>query len=135
LVFLRRGAPVTEPHYSRTLDQTLLFVDRMDYFDKRPQLFQLLFGILSGLLVVVAAIDVYMFGKSPSDENIFQDPPSNVCFVVTALAERFDRQLKSWVPDSIRIGDLPTELNGKKFDSLQQTMFPDCLSLHSLQFD
>jgi serine phosphatase RsbU (regulator of sigma subunit) len=120
LVFLRRGAPVTEPHYSRTLDQTLLFVDRMDYFDKRPQLFQLLFGILSGLLVVVAAIDVYMFGKSPSDENIFQDPPSNVCFVVTALAERFDRQLKSWVPDSIRIGDLPTELNGKKFDSLQQ---------------
>ncbi|HCV43397.1 MAG TPA: hypothetical protein DGH68_07920 [Bacteroidetes bacterium] len=91
----------------------------MDYFDKRPQLFRLLFGILSGLLVAVAAMDVYMFGRSPTDENIFQNPPSNVCFAATVPAEHFDEQSKSWTPDSIRIGDLPTELNGRKFDSLQ----------------
>jgi serine phosphatase RsbU (regulator of sigma subunit) len=92
----------------------------MSHFDQRAQLFRLFFGILAASVFAFAAIDVYMFGRSPTDENIFQNPPSDACFMVNMHAERLNKNTETWMSDSIRIGDLPTEVNGKKFDSLQQ---------------
>ncbi len=92
----------------------------MNYFDNRPQLFRILFGILAAVLLAFASIDIYMFGKSPTDENIFQDPPSNVYYTRAKQAERLDKDTKMWVPDSLRFGDMPTEVNGKSFPSLQK---------------
>ena len=91
----------------------------MSYFDRRPQLFRILFGLLAAVLVVFAAFDIYMFGSSPTDENIFQNPPSNVSYARAKPALRWDEGKKIWFPDSLHLGDMPTEVDDKKFPSLK----------------
>ncbi len=92
----------------------------MSYFDQRPQLVRLLFGILALYIFGLMGINIYKFGKSPSDENVFQDPPSTEYFIVNVPAQLFDAQSGNWIPDSIRIGDMPTSANDKAFASLEQ---------------
>jgi sigma-B regulation protein RsbU (phosphoserine phosphatase) len=91
----------------------------MDYFTKRPFHFRILFGTLAAILVGFALTQMYMFGSSPTDENLFQNPPSSVMFIANVPAERQESS-KVWVPDSIHKGWLAVEIYEKKFDSLSQ---------------
>ena len=91
----------------------------MSYFDQRPQLFRIFFGILAAVLLAFAGIDIYMFGSSPTDENIFQNPPSSVSYARVKPAMMLDESTRRWIPDSLHLGDMPTEVNGKSFPSVQ----------------
>lgn len=79
----------------------------MAYFDQRPQGFRVLFGAFVACVLFVGAIDTYNLGKSPTDENLFADPPSWTYIGNAVPAERFDDEMKKFSPDSIRVGDLP----------------------------
>jgi phosphoserine phosphatase RsbU/P len=92
----------------------------MSYFDQRPQMFRLFYGILATLLIVFTTIDVYKFGRSPTDENLFQDTPSDAFFTATIPAELWNEKSDNWMPDSIRAGDLPRDADGKNFKSLDE---------------
>ncbi len=48
----------------------------MKLFDTRPQLFQFFFGVIALLCIAAAAINLYNLTASPTDENLFIDPPS-----------------------------------------------------------
>jgi serine phosphatase RsbU (regulator of sigma subunit) len=93
----------------------------MDNFSTRPDVFRILFGILALILLSFGVTQMYMFGSSPTDENLFQNAPGRVIFTSTIQAERLDAG-KVWAPDSIPAGWLATNLNRKQFDSLKQTL-------------
>jgi len=92
----------------------------MSYFDNRPQVFRIVFGAAAACLVVIAALSVYQFGKSPTDENIFKNPPSRVYVTKAIHAERLGSSAGSDAGDSIRVGDLVLSVNGRTFPSLQE---------------
>lgn len=48
----------------------------MKLFDTRPQLFQFFFGVIALFCIAAAGINLYNLTASPTDENIFIDPPS-----------------------------------------------------------
>ena len=90
----------------------------MSYFDQRPQLFRILFGIVAAVLVMFAGYNIYRFGKSPSDENIFQNPPARAYITRSLPADLSETSGDR--ADSIRIGDLILSVNGSKFPSLKE---------------
>lgn len=46
------------------------------YFDNKPVLFRILFGILSAILITVSIANFYRSASTSTDENIFTNPPS-----------------------------------------------------------
>ncbi len=48
----------------------------MNFFDKRPRLFQVLFGGLTVVLVIACGLNLHHLTISPTDENLFVDPAS-----------------------------------------------------------
>ncbi len=85
----------------------------MSYFDRRPQVFRLLFGIVTMYLVAIAGVTFYRFASSPTDENLFSNPPSYMYItknIPTASSENTSRKNA----DSIRAGDLLLNVNGIK---------------------
>jgi serine phosphatase RsbU (regulator of sigma subunit) len=94
----------------------------MSYFDQRPQVFRIVFGIVAACLVVFAGFSVYQFGKSPSDENIFKNPPSRAYLTKAIPSGRWNSSTGRDENDSMRIGDLVLSVNGKKFPSLQECL-------------
>lgn len=90
----------------------------MSYFDQRPQLFRILFGIVAAVLVMFAGYNIYRFGKAPSDENIFQNPPARAYITRSFPADLSETSGDR--ADSIRIGDLILSVNGSKFPSLKE---------------
>lgn len=92
----------------------------MSYFDERPQVFRAVFGIVAACLVVFAGFSVYQFGKSPSDENIFENPPSPAYVTKAVAAERLESSTGRYENDSIRIGDLLVTVNARRFSSFKE---------------
>lgn len=78
----------------------------MSFFDSRPRLFQLLFGILTTLLVVACGLNLHHLTISPTDENLFVDPVSLVSVAETG------------VPDLLP-GDQIVEMQGRKVRTLK----------------
>src|SRR6185295_10659734 len=89
----------------------------MSTFDQRPQLFRIVFGILAACLLIFSGYCVYQFGKSPSDENIFQNPPSRAYVIKAIRAERHNTSAARYEDDSIHTGDLLLTVNAKRFSS------------------
>lgn len=96
----------------------------MAYFDQRPNLFRLIFGMLAVVLLCMATFNFYRFGSAPTDENWFREPISN--YYVTknfpgVLAEQKSilRKPDTTFSDSIKIGDLIRSINGQKLDIKQ----------------
>ena len=50
----------------------------MSYFNKHPNFFRLLFGILVSYLFVLAAVTVYQIATRSTDENLFTNPQSDL---------------------------------------------------------
>ncbi|MBI3577858.1 MAG: hypothetical protein HY089_00440, partial [Ignavibacteriales bacterium] len=48
----------------------------MSYFNRHPNQFRFLFGIFLLYLVVLAAANFYYTSSTPTDENLFTNPPS-----------------------------------------------------------
>jgi len=57
----------------------------MPYFDRHPNQFRLLFGIMGAYLVALAVVSFYRIASRPTDENLFTNPTSNL-YVTVALA-------------------------------------------------
>ncbi len=56
----------------------------MNFFENKPNLFRLLFGLWAAIVVGVFVVSFYRTGTSPTDENLFRNPPSSL-YVTTPL--------------------------------------------------
>ena len=92
----------------------------MNSFDRYPQAFRIIFGSVGAFLALFAGYIIYEFGRSPSDENLFQDPPSRAYVTQTIPAELLDKPGGLVAADSLRAGDLVWSVNGKRFPSLKE---------------
>src|SRR3972149_10725328 len=50
----------------------------MAYFDHHPNQFRLFFSLLALALFLLASVAVYRVAGTPTDENLFTNPPSNL---------------------------------------------------------
>lgn len=75
----------------------------MAYFDTHPNQFRVLFGFLASALFVLAVVAIYRVAGTPTDENLFTNPPSNL----------YATQSIPGTQDTIRVGDLLIGMNGK----------------------
>jgi len=50
----------------------------MNPFDRNPNSFRIVFGLLVCYVLALSAITIYRYGSSPTDENLFTTPPSNL---------------------------------------------------------
>lgn len=57
----------------------------MPYFDRHPNQFRLLFGLMGAYLFALAVVSFYRVASKPTDENLFTNPPSHL-YVTTAIA-------------------------------------------------
>ena len=93
----------------------------MTYFDEHPKIVRLLIVILTIYLCSLAGITFYRFTSTPTDENLFTDPPSSLyivkSFPIAGGEKRPHKAFESMTPvpsDSIRVGDLLIEVNGQR---------------------
>ncbi|TSA20632.1 PDZ domain-containing protein [bacterium] len=77
----------------------------MPYFDRHPNQFRLLFGLLAGHLLVLVGVTFYQLAIRPTDENLFTNPQSNLYitkdFPATLLTGK-----KGQADNEARLGDL-----------------------------
>ena len=92
----------------------------MSFFDHRPQLFRVLFGILTCYLVSLAVVIFYQFGIWPSDENLFATPPSNLYITKTLPARMVGDPNEGAIDDSVRVGDLLMTINSSEAKTLSE---------------
>lgn len=77
--------------------------------------------VVSSLAVVflaVACLNFYRYAKSPTDENWFRDPPSDL-YVTRGFAASGTGGSNGAGLDSVRVGDLIRELNGERPEKLE----------------
>jgi serine phosphatase RsbU (regulator of sigma subunit) len=87
----------------------------MSYFDRHPNQFRLMFGIVSAYLLVLAAVTVYQIASRPTDENLFTNPQSNLYVARTIPIKGLSPALRD---SGIVRGDLVLRVNGSSvFDS------------------
>lgn len=92
----------------------------MSYFDRRPNVFRALFGTAAAFLFLFGGYALYRFGQTPTDENLFEDPPSSA-YVTRALpAEQLKGPSSQTMSDSLLTGDLIVTVNGKRFPSITE---------------
>ena len=87
----------------------------MTLLDKRSQLFRLLFGLFAAYFLAVAGTNFYRYASSPTDENLFTDPKSDLYFIQSipaTLVKSSSEQPLQVVPESINVGDLLTMVDG-----------------------
>jgi len=75
----------------------------MAYFDTHPNQFRLFFGLVASALFLLALASVYRVASTPTDENLFTNPPSTL-YVIQQI---------SGTADTVRVGDLLIDINGK----------------------
>ncbi len=75
----------------------------MAYFDTHPNQFRLFFGLLASALFLLATAAVYRVASTPTDENLFTNPPSALYVI---------RQIPG-AADTINIGDLLISIDEK----------------------
>lgn len=93
----------------------------MSYFDRNPRVFQILFAILVVFLFLIGAVNTYRYASSPTDENWFTNPPSNLYVIKSfpanlVVQQEFIEDVGEQIiteADSIQIGDLILFINGK----------------------
>ncbi len=73
----------------------------MHYFDRHPNHFRFFFGLLAGALFLFGLIIVYRSASTPTDENLFTNPPTDLYVYRTVPG----------VEDSVRVGDLLIQVN------------------------
>ncbi len=96
----------------------------MAFFDKHPQLFRIFFLLLGTVLLAFAAISIYRYASSLTDENIFRTSPSNLYVSKDIPGKRLDFSenkpdtAERFVSgDSVKIHDLVLAVNNKLFDT------------------
>ncbi len=92
----------------------------MSYFDKHTKHFRVIAVILVVMLCGVAVVNFYNYAGSPTDENLFTDPPSNLYitrgFPASVLSGPEVKEKGSgshYGADEIKRGDLLVAVNGK----------------------
>ncbi|MEJ2051709.1 MAG: PDZ domain-containing protein, partial [Calditrichota bacterium] len=72
---------------------------------------------LGFILLILAVYNFYRYAKSPTDENIFENPPSRISIIrnFPVLFASTDQS-----QTAINNGDLLLEINGQKVNSLSQ---------------
>jgi serine phosphatase RsbU (regulator of sigma subunit) len=91
----------------------------MAYFDDHPEIFRLLIGVLLVYLSVVSAVNFYRYASSPTDENLFSTTPTNVYIIKSFPAQLYGEGNSGNFADSLRVGDVLLNMNGKKFGRQQ----------------
>lgn len=89
----------------------------MSYFNKHPNQFRILFGVLAAYLFVVAAINFYRFTSSPTDENLFTNPPTNLYITKSFPVVQEIKNDGSQSSDSIRVGDMLLSIDRHKVET------------------
>ncbi|HTY35708.1 MAG TPA: PDZ domain-containing protein, partial [Bacteroidota bacterium] len=84
----------------------------MSYFDKHPNQFRLVFGLLTGYLLILAAVTVYQIASRPTDENLFTNPQSNL-YVVENIPTIGKMGKDESGGKGILVGDLVISMNRK----------------------
>ncbi|MCX6132436.1 MAG: SpoIIE family protein phosphatase [Ignavibacteriales bacterium] len=79
----------------------------MLYFDRHPNQFRLLFGILAGYLLLLAGVTFYQIATRPTDENLFTNPQSNL-YVTQQIPSTLVSGKKGPSDNEIQPGDLIT---------------------------
>ncbi|RMD97795.1 MAG: PDZ domain-containing protein, partial [Calditrichaeota bacterium] len=97
----------------------------MSIFDRRPGAFQLFFVLLASLLMFSAIVNFYRYASSPTDENWFTDLKSNLQIIkpIPAVPESQYRSSAGsdfMISDSLRVGDILLEVNGKRVARKEQ---------------
>jgi serine phosphatase RsbU (regulator of sigma subunit) len=90
----------------------------MSLFDRKPELFRLLIGLLAGALLVLTVLVVYRYGSLPTDENWFTNTSSSI--YVT-------KDMPAAGPDSLLTGDLILGIGNARVrtpDDLQKILLP-----------
>ena len=96
-------------------------MNKIVYFDHKPNLFRLIFGILAIALLVITLNTLYRYTSVPTDENWFTNTPSR--FYVTKTIPGFlvehstiENNSEKLIPDSIRVGNLILAMDRKRID-------------------
>ncbi len=92
----------------------------MDYFNKNPQHFRLVFGAFLIVLLFVSGMSFYRFGSFSTDENLFTTPPSPL-YVTQAFPATVNGQPGTHV-DSVLVGDLILSVNNTKVRDAGQVL-------------
>ncbi|NOQ97272.1 MAG: SpoIIE family protein phosphatase [Calditrichae bacterium] len=85
-------------------------------FFKDPRIFRICSLLLAIILIGLSLFNFYEFAKSPTDENLFTNIPSNL-MVVRNLPPLQQEQ-----EPGVEKGDLLFELNGKRVETIVETM-------------
>ena len=92
----------------------------MSYFDRNSRVFQILFALLVVFLLFIASINTHRYASSPTDENWFNNPASNLYVTKSFPADLVglstiagEGELTSSQEDSIQVGDLILFINGR----------------------
>lgn len=96
----------------------------MAFFEKHPQVFRIFFLLLSAALLIFAAVSIYRYASSLTDENIFRTSPSNLYVIKDIPGKRLDfsedkpdTSGRFVSGDSVKIHDLVLAVNNKLFDT------------------
>ena len=86
----------------------------MSYFDRHPNLFRLLFGLISAYLFALAVVSFYWVASKPTDENLFTDPPSSL-YVASVIASA-----NAAPDDQLHPGDLIDRIESKRVKTREE---------------
>jgi serine phosphatase RsbU (regulator of sigma subunit) len=97
----------------------------MQYFDKNPNRFRIFFALLVFVLLSLAAVSIFRFASSPTDENVFRTAPSDLYITQPIPAQLLkQKSLKDrpadTKPDSIHVGDLILNINDRLMSRSKQ---------------
>ena len=93
----------------------------MSYFDKNPNIFRLLFALLLLYLLGISAVTIVRFGSSPTDENLFTTPPSNLYTLDHLTAHAIDPDARALLVDGgIPAHNLLLAVNDRKTPTLEK---------------
>jgi serine phosphatase RsbU (regulator of sigma subunit) len=77
----------------------------MSYFDRHPNQFRFLFGLLAGHLLILVGVTFYQLAIRPTDENLFTNPQSNL-YIAKDLPATLLMGKKGQADNEARLGDL-----------------------------
>jgi len=95
----------------------------MGFFDTNPNRFRIFYGVLVFCMVAIAAISLYRFAGSATDENLFSTTPGDLYITKPMIAQLIDDAADTGDPDdipaqrssidTIRVGDLLLSINNR----------------------
>ena len=92
----------------------------MGFFDTNPNRFRIFYGILVFCMVAIAAISLYRFASSATDENIFSTTPGDLYITKPMIAQLIDDtnvadniSAQNASIDTVHVGDLLLSINNR----------------------